>query len=66
MTERYKPLPAEFLTELGRCCGGGCSNCPFVPRHELFGTEVDLSWVRFSTDNPEATYEEYLATIKEG
>ena len=24
---------AAFLRSRGECCGSGCRNCPFVPRH---------------------------------
>lgn len=26
-------LRASFLLERGFCCGNGCRNCPYVPRH---------------------------------
>jgi hypothetical protein len=26
-------LTAEFLLARGYCCGEGCRNCPYVPRH---------------------------------
>lgn len=28
-----KPLSREFLEKRGYCCGNGCSNCPYYPRH---------------------------------
>lgn len=27
------PLSAGFLRSRGVCCGNGCTNCVFVPRH---------------------------------
>lgn len=26
-------LSASFLMARGFCCGNGCRNCPYVPRH---------------------------------
>jgi hypothetical protein len=26
-------LTASFLLARGYCCGNGCRNCPYVPRH---------------------------------
>lgn len=26
-------LSASFLLARGFCCGNGCRNCPYVPRH---------------------------------
>lgn len=26
-------LTAAFLLERGYCCGNGCRNCPYLPRH---------------------------------
>jgi hypothetical protein len=26
-------LTAEFLLARGYCCGNGCRNCPYEPRH---------------------------------
>lgn len=59
MTE-IRPLPAEFLAERGYCCGCGCSNCPFVPRHECGTEEVDRDWLEFSREHPGVDYEDYV------
>lgn len=34
-----KPLSREVLVQYGKCCGNGCVNCPYVPRHVRGGTE---------------------------
>lgn len=26
-------LTAQFLLARGHCCGNGCRNCPYIPRH---------------------------------
>jgi hypothetical protein len=26
-------LTAQFLLDRGYCCGNGCRNCPYEPRH---------------------------------
>jgi Family of unknown function (DUF5522) len=26
-------LTAAFLAARGACCGSGCRNCPYIPRH---------------------------------
>jgi len=28
-----KPLEKEFLVKRGYCCGNGCLNCPYIPKH---------------------------------
>jgi hypothetical protein len=28
-----QPLSKEFLLERGVCCGNGCRNCPYTPKH---------------------------------
>ena len=35
-----KPLSVDFLTSCGRCCGKGCENCPYDPRHEFGSTTI--------------------------
>jgi Zn-finger protein len=27
------PLSKQFLVDRGRCCGNGCLNCPYIPKH---------------------------------
>lgn len=29
-----KPISAEELKRRGYCCGMGCTNCPYIPRHQ--------------------------------
>lgn len=33
------PLPRKVLLQHGRCCGNGCYNCPYIPRHVRGATE---------------------------
>jgi len=28
-----KPIPREQLIKIGTCCGNGCLNCPYEPKH---------------------------------
>jgi hypothetical protein len=35
-----EPLSAEFLLKRGYCCGNGCKNCPYTPRHTKGTTKV--------------------------
>jgi len=28
-----KPLSKEYLLNRGICCGSGCKNCPYYPKH---------------------------------
>lgn len=32
-TTTREPLTAEFLMGRGTCCGNGCTNCPYIPKH---------------------------------
>ena len=34
-----KPLSREVLLQHGKCCGNGCRNCPYLPRHIRGSTE---------------------------
>lgn len=33
-------LSAEFLKSRGECCGLGCKNCPYVPKHTQGSTQI--------------------------
>jgi len=30
----HKPMTAKELKKQGSCCGSGCKNCPYIPRHQ--------------------------------
>lgn len=30
---KIKPMSREFLISRKECCGSGCENCPYSPRH---------------------------------
>ena len=36
-----EPISREELLKEGECCGNGCFNCPYVPKHKKGATEVD-------------------------
>lgn len=36
-----KPLTREFLLKRGYCCGNGCLNCPYEPKHVKNNTKVN-------------------------
>ena len=38
-TPACKPLSREVLIQSGKCCGNGCLNCPYLPRHAKGSTE---------------------------
>lgn len=38
-TPACSPLPREILLQQRRCCGNGCVNCPYLPRHVEGSTE---------------------------
>lgn len=33
-------LTREFLIGRGYCCGNGCRNCPYIPRHGGLDAEL--------------------------
>ncbi len=35
-----KPLSEEFLIARGACCGTGCQNCPYEPKHTTGSTKI--------------------------
>ena len=37
------PLSKEFLTERGWCCGSGCTNCPYEPKHRRGNTKLEVN-----------------------
>jgi len=37
-----KPLTKKYLIKRGVCCGSGCQNCPYLPRHVKGSTEVEV------------------------
>ena len=34
------PLSSEFLASLKVCCGCGCLNCPYIPKHTKGSTDI--------------------------
>lgn len=33
----FRVLTEEYLAKRGWCCGSGCVNCPYTPRHVIKG-----------------------------
>ncbi len=29
----FRIMTKEYLTKRGYCCGSGCKNCPYFPKH---------------------------------
>lgn len=46
-THKIEPISREFLLSRKECCGSGCKNCPYLPRHtkesKKIGQEVFTS-----------------------
>ncbi|MDO8537410.1 MAG: DUF5522 domain-containing protein [archaeon] len=38
---QFEPLSKELLLAQGACCGSGCKNCPFSPKHLKGATKVE-------------------------
>lgn len=36
-----QPISREFLIKQGRCCGCGCKNCPYTPKHVRGAVRVE-------------------------
>jgi hypothetical protein len=36
-----EPLSREFLLGFGQCCGGRCTNCPYVPKYKRGSTVIN-------------------------
>lgn len=41
-----KPLTKEFLLNRGKCCGSGCLNCPYYPKHTKNNTNIKEEYVK--------------------
>lgn len=64
MSEKYKPLSPQLLSENQACCGRKCRNCPFVPRFGG-GELLDNMWLKFYEESGgEVDYEDYLTWLK--
>lgn len=35
-----KPLSRKVLLSVGKCCGNGCKNCPYHPKHTKGSTTI--------------------------
>jgi hypothetical protein len=35
------PLSRNILVNRGSCCGNGCRNCPYIPKHEKGSVDID-------------------------
>lgn len=38
------PLTREFLIRQGTCCGSGCTNCPYIPKHTKGNTTLKTNF----------------------
>ncbi len=63
MAEKYAPLSPEVLLRQKICCGNGCTNCVYFPRHEKGGRKADRNFLAFKSLVPGATYELYQRTL---
>lgn len=63
MAEKYTPLSPEVLLENKICCGKGCANCVYFPRHERGNKKVDRNFLAFAALVPGATYDLYQETL---
>lgn len=55
-----EPLSVAELLNQKQCCGNGCANCPYQPRHTVGTTETQQAWIDFKQLHPAATYMEFL------
>lgn len=39
-------LSAEYLKSRGKCCGLGCANCPYVPKHTEGSTKIQMNYLK--------------------
>ncbi len=40
-----EPLSREFLLSQGKCCGSGCTNCPYIKCsrcEEMFACDIEI------------------------
>jgi len=38
-----QPLPKERLLAQGQCCGLGCLNCPYAPKHTRGSIKINTA-----------------------
>lgn len=36
-----KPLDRQILINVGKCCGNGCTNCPYIPKWTKGSTKIN-------------------------
>lgn len=41
-TNKFEPLTRETLLAKGSCCGSGCQNCPYSPKHVKHVTTIKI------------------------
>ncbi len=54
-------MPVDALLKQKTCCGNGCSNCPYIPRHAISSTKIDDEWVTYKSAVPTASYEDFIS-----
>lgn len=54
--------PIDDLIAQGCCCGSGCANCPYVPRHTAGGIQLNQQWIDYKHANPDKTYQDWQGT----
>ena len=59
-----KPLSVSDLMDDDGCCGINCLNCPYYPRWQKGTKRLFQAWVDYSTARPEATFKDYIASLK--
>lgn len=44
------PLSVEQLLKVGKCCGNGCLNCPYFPKHTKGNENIHANHKSKTTD----------------
>ena len=56
MNDVYEPISRQILIQQGVCCGNGCSNCPYNPKHIEGSVKLMTRTKRFTGNRHDVGY----------
>lgn len=53
-------MTAEELKQRGYCCGMGCENCPYVPKHQYGNTVLAETFQKESKQHLQQSFKQFF------